>query len=251
MDVDTDMDTNGQVSSEVEEGEVDESLLALNRDQTQQDDTHSKADLASNSPLPTQFLVISAKFPDARALAHSIGLLCTSRGFRSGLLSVHKLPTSQSCRLPNSQDCELRFVLEMEHALQATLLYRHLPGLPSSSSEPAQFISATEAAALAMTSSDFWTSTAQVLASSDERLAGAAWGCARPNPYPPQSDGKAQRHKPIVARPRAGVRQGLYLKTGMHFWDWLKVMTDEEFAACSPEEQAYITERRGQKQDSN
>jgi hypothetical protein len=55
--------------------------------------------------------------------------------------------------------------------------------------------------------------------------------------YTPRRGFKTGRH-------RAGVRTTLYERFKKPFWEWLKVMTEEDFASCSPVEQEYILKKQ-------
>ena len=85
---------------------------------------------------------------------------------------------------------------------------------------------------------------------------------SRPSPYHAHSDqhtdslpivevnAKAQKRSTVkkargtVKKTRGGHRQMLFNRFGLHFWELLDVMTDEQFSSCTPQQQRYITEQR-------
>jgi hypothetical protein len=64
-------------------------------------------------------------------------------------------------------------------------------------------------------------------------------------PLPQESTMKVRRQRGTAKRTRTGHRQALFERFGMHFWEFLKIMTPEQFASCTPEQQKYITDRGG------
>jgi hypothetical protein len=63
-------------------------------------------------------------------------------------------------------------------------------------------------------------------------------------PSPRESKMKGRRKRGTAKRTRTGHRQALFERFGMHFWDFFKIMTPEQFASCTPEQQKYITDQR-------
>jgi hypothetical protein len=59
---------------------------------------------------------------------------------------------------------------------------------------------------------------------------------------PTSSSGlSGRRRRGTAKKNRGGCRHALFQKFGLGFWEFLKVMTPDQFAECTPEQQAYIT----------
>jgi len=75
-----------------------------------------------------------------------------------------------------------------------------------------------------------------------------------PYPSPKHEQGKApslqeskmkvRRKRGTAKKTRTGHRQALFERFGMHFWDFIKIMTPEQFASCTTEQQQYIADQR-------
>jgi hypothetical protein len=59
----------------------------------------------------------------------------------------------------------------------------------------------------------------------------------------PESKMKACWKRGTVKRHHTGHRQALFERFGVHFWDFLKTMTSEQFASCTLAQQTYINEQ--------